>query len=330
MRRIALSAAGLTVSIIAIGILVSSVDLGRTAQAIGTVHVAPLIPVIVLVAVGIVLRSWRWQRLLPGAGSVPVRRIVPVVLIGYLGNSVLPARLGEPIRAYLLARREALRFASVFGSALLERMVDLTVLAMMALAAAVALGAPAWSVQLLALVSLGGLTGIAALAIFGLEPSLRFIHGFVRRWGGRLDRAFASLESFAGGVGGPSRRRPLLSATGISVLIWLADGSICWLVAASFGMGFSLPAAVLVVGIGGLGTSIPSAPGYIGTYELAMSTMARTLGAPASDALGFALVLHAITLIPVATGGIVSLWAVGGEDLWALAHEAQSEGAGPR
>jgi glycosyltransferase 2 family protein len=67
---------------------------------------------------------------------VPVRRIVPVLLIGYLGNAVLPARLGEPIRAHLLARREGLSSALVFGTAVLERIIDLATLAIIAFAAA--------------------------------------------------------------------------------------------------------------------------------------------------------------------------------------------------
>ena len=327
MRRVALSLLGLAASAIAVLVLVRSVDLGLTAQAIGSASILPLVPTVPLVAVGIALRSWRWQRLLPGTGSsVPVRRIVPVVLIGYLGNSVLPARLGEPIRAYVLARQESLSFAAVFGTALLERIVDLTVLALMAFGAAVAVQAPAWAVQLLAIAATGGSIIIAVLVVFGLEPSLRFAHRSLRRLGaGGVDRLLAPFERFAGGIGGRSRRGPLFQATVLSVLIWLVDGTITWLVAGSLGIGFSLAAAVLVVGVGGLGTSIPSAPGYVGTYELAMSTIARALGAAPETALGFALVLHVITLTPVALGGIVSLLTLGNGDLLALARASAVE-----
>src|SRR5438445_3373925 len=156
MRRVVVSLVGLVASAAAVVILLRSVDLGLTARAIGAAQVAPLLPTLPLVALGIWLRSWRWQRLLPEEGrSVPVRRIVPVVLIGYLGNSVLPARLGEPIRAYVLARQESLSIAAVFGTALLERIVDLTVLAVMAFLAATLIGAPSWAVQLLGIAALG-------------------------------------------------------------------------------------------------------------------------------------------------------------------------------
>jgi uncharacterized protein (TIRG00374 family) len=332
MRRMVVSLIGLVARAAAILILVRSVDLGLTARAIGAAQIPPLLPTLPLVALGIWLRSWRWQRLLPEVGqSVPVRRIAPVVLIGYLGNSVLPARLGEPIRAYVLARQESLSFAAVFGTALLERIVDLTVLAVMAFVAAMFVGAPPWAVQLLGIAALGGLAIIAVLAAFGLEPTLRFAHGALARVrAGSLDRVLGAFERFAGGIGGRSRRGPLLQASGLSILIWLVDGSICWLVASSFGLGLSLGGAILVVGIGALGTSIPSAPGYVGTYELATSTMARALGAPPEAALGFALVVHGITLIPVAIGGIVSLLAIGNGDLFSLVRAAQVEQGTPR
>jgi uncharacterized protein (TIRG00374 family) len=332
MRRVALGLVGLVASAAAILILLRSVDLGLTARAIGAAQIAPLLPTVPLVALGIWLRSWRWQRLLPEEGqSVPVRRIAPVVLIGYLGNSVLPARLGEPIRAYLLARQESLSFAAVFGTALLERIVDLTVLALMAFVAATFLGAPAWAVQLLGIAALGGLAIIAVLAVFGLEPTLGFAQRVFARIGASgLDRLLGPFQRFAGGIGGRSRRGPLLQASALSVLIWLVDGSICWLVASSLGLGLSLAGAVLVVGLGALGTSIPSAPGYVGTYELAMSTMARALGAPPEAALGFAIVLHGITLIPVAIGGVVSLLVFGSGDLFALSRAAQVEQEAPR
>ena len=332
MRRVVVSLIGLAASAAAVWILIRSVDLGRTAGAIGAAQIGPLLLTLPLVALGIWLRSWRWQRLLPEEGqTVPVRRIAPVVLIGYLGNSVLPARLGEPIRAYVLARRESLSFAAVLGTALLERIVDLTVLAVMAFLAAEIVGAPPWALQVLGIAAVGGLVIIAVLAIFGLEPSLRFVRRLLAPVrAGALDRFLGPLERFAGGIGGRSRRGPLLQASVLSVFIWLVDGSICWLVAQSLGLGFSLAGAVLVIGIGALGTSIPSAPGYVGTYELAMSTMARALGASPEAALGFAIVLHGITLIPVAIAGIVSLIALGSGDLFSLVRAAQIEQQTPR
>ena len=92
-------------------------------------------------------------------------------------------------------------------------------------------------------------------------------------------------------------------------------------------LGVSLPfaGALLVVGVGALGTSIPSAPGYVGTYELAASATAGALGASGAAALGLAVVLHATTLLPVALSGAVALLLMGRGGLLRLAHEATEE-----
>jgi uncharacterized protein (TIRG00374 family) len=323
----ALSLLGLLASIVAIVVLLASLDLGLTLRIIARAQPALIVGTLPLIAIGITLRSLRWQRLLPGRGaSVPVHRIAPQVLIGYLGNAVLPARMGELVRAYLLARREGLSSAAVFGSALLERIVDLTVLTALALAAAIAIGAPSWAIQLLAIAALAGTVVIGLLATVGLGPLV----GFLRRVFGRLGRhtndgLIGLVERFSSGIGGESRRVPLIQAAAISVVIWLIDGLICWLVARSVAIDISPASAVLVVGVGALGTSIPSAPGYVGTYELAVSTIARALGVSAAPALGFALVLHAATLLPVALAGLISLWLVGNADLLDIARTASVE-----
>ncbi len=69
------------------------------------------------------------------------------MLIGYLGNAVLPARLGDPIRAVLVGRRETIPASSAFGSVVLERAIDTLTLALIAAPAAALAGAPDWAVR---------------------------------------------------------------------------------------------------------------------------------------------------------------------------------------
>jgi uncharacterized membrane protein YbhN (UPF0104 family) len=68
---------------------------------------------------------------------------------------------------------------------------------------------------------------------------------------------------------------------------------------------------MLVSAITVLGTAIPSAPGYVGTFELAASATARSLGVPPEEALAFALLVHALTVLPLAIGGAASLAWIG-------------------
>lgn len=331
-RRLAVGLLGPLISAGAIVIVLQTVDIGQTAEALADTNLAVLAPCLALIAAGIALRAMRWQRLLVPAANraLPVRRIAPVVLIGYLANAVLPARLGEPIRAYLLARREGLNAFEVFGTALLERILDVAVLAVMAFLASLAVGAPAWVVQLTGIAAAGAFLVIGALTLGGLGPVLRFLHRLADH--GRFAAArmiLTRLDQVAQGFGGRSQRLPVAQAAGLTVVIWLVDATVCWLAARSLGSDMSLAAALLVIGVGALGTSIPSAPGAIGTFELAASAAARAVGLAAPAALSLAIVVHATTLLPVALAGAAAMLAMGLGSLSDLARAA-TESPEPR
>ena len=325
-RRLSVGLLGPLISAGAIVIVLQTVDVGQTAEALAATNLAVLAPCLGLVAAGIALRAMRWQRLLVPAANraVPVRRITPVVLIGYLANAVLPARLGEPIRAYLLARREGLKAFEVLGTALLERILDVAVLAMMAFLASLAVGAPSWVVQLTGVAAAGGFLIIGVLTLGGLWPVLRFLGRMADH--GRFAAArmiLTRLDQLAQGFGGRSQRRPIAEAAGLTVVIWLVDTTVCWLAALSLGSDISLAAALLIIGVGALGTSIPSAPGSIGTFELAASAAARAVGLAAPAALSLAILVHAVTLIPVALAGAAAMLAMGLGSLSDLAGAAR-------
>lgn len=331
-RRLAVGLLGPLISAGAIVIVLQTVDIGQTAEALADTNLAVLAPCLALIAAGIALRAMRWQRLLVPAANraLPVRRIAPVVLIGYLANAVLPARLGEPIRAYLLARREGLNAFEVFGTALLERILDVAVLAVMAFLASLAVGAPAWVVQLTGIAAAGAFLVIGALTLGGLGPVLRFLHRLADH--GRFAAArmiLTRLDQVAQGFGGRSQRLPVAQAAGLTVVIWLVDATVCWLAARSLGADISLAAALLVIGVGALGTSIPSAPGAIGTFELAASAAARAVGLAPPAALSLAIVVHATTLLPVALAGAAAMLAMGLGSLSDLARAA-TESPEPR
>ena len=161
---------GLLVSGIAIGVLVTVIDIGETARILAQTNLWFVAATMLLVPAQVLLRTLRWRLLLPPGpdGERPaVGRVMPVLLAGYLGNLILPARLGEPARAYLLARRERIGFAPVLGSVLLERVIDLGSLALVGVWAAVQSGAPEWLVRGMAIVAGIGLALIVAAGGIG-------------------------------------------------------------------------------------------------------------------------------------------------------------------
>lgn len=310
LRRAAVPLAGGLISVAAVIVAANGIDLNRTAALLGQVRPGPLAIAAAALVVQLLVRARRWSLLLPPgpAGRVPARRLVPVVLIGYLGNAVLPARLGDPIRAILVGRREAIPTSAAFGSVVLERAIDTLSLALIAVPAAVVAGAPTWAVQTALLVAVVA-TAIVAVA---QTPIPAAVVGWLgRRVGPALRSGLASAGRFAAAMDGHDRPAALAGAGGLSIVAWVLDGVTYWSVAQALGIDLAPAGAMFVAAITVLGTAIPSAPGYIGTFELAASAAARSLGVPPEQALAYALLVHVLTVLPLAIGGAVSLVWIG-------------------
>ena len=314
MRRWILVLLGVVISVGAIYVVLRSVDLDETARLVTRANLAILSLTLVVVATQIVLRTIRWRVLLrPFApGRLRLRRLAPLLLIGYLGNAVLPARLGEPIRAVLVNRREGIPVPEALGAVFLERLVDVATLGLVAFAAAALAGAPAWVVQIAAIAALLGTGLVVLFAVRSPSAVVRAasrlpVVGRREAYGRSLDR----LARFVGALGQAHPPSSIAIAAAISSVAWLLDATTFWLVAQSLGIDLGFGVAVLVAAVTVLGTAIPSAPGYVGTFELAAASVAVALGVPDAAALGLALVAHGATLLPPAIAGAVSLVLTG-------------------
>jgi len=312
---LALRLVGFLVSLAAVWLVIHSVDLGACAGVLSNANPIPLVACLAVIATQVILRSVRWRLLLPAprhGGGIGVKRIVPVLLVGYLGNAVLPARLGEPIRAYLVARREELDAAEAFGSVVLERVVDTATLAVVAFVAAVVVNAPGWIVQATAIAALIGSAVTGALVVIGPRPLVRLTRGLVAHLPGaaRAEPVLRRLDDFARGIERPCRSGAVVVAAIVSAACWMLDATTFWLVARSIGAPVDPAAALLIAAVTVLGTALPSAPGYVGTFELAAATTAQALGVSAAPALALAVLAHAMTVLPTAGAGAVSLIAM--------------------
>ena len=126
---------GLGVSVLLLLVLFWQVDFHEIRQALSDANYVYLAPSIALYFVGVYFRAFRWRYLLQPLRPLAASRVYPVVVIGYMANNLLPARLGELVRAYYLARREQLSASSALGTVAVERVYDgMTLLAWAAIA----------------------------------------------------------------------------------------------------------------------------------------------------------------------------------------------------
>ncbi len=322
---------GVAVSVGAILLLVLTLDVRNAFVVLGSAAPLPLLAVLPVVALQVVVRSSRWRLVLPRVpegGRARFSSVTSALLIGYLGNAVLPARLGEPIRAAVVGRAERIPIGGAFGAVVLERVVDTAVLAVVGLAAAIAIGAPGWIVNLAVFVAAIGLSLILLLATVGLDPFLAAARWVADRLPGHVRGVARSmlgrLATFVDGVSGHRRRPDVLAAAGLSGIGWLLDATIIALVGFAIGLPIQPGEALVISTVGALATAVPSAPGFLGTFEVAVTAAAVTAGATSAQGLALALATHAIVLGPILIGGLLAL-ARTGSTLGALSGSTSAE-----
>ncbi|HEX5992500.1 MAG TPA: lysylphosphatidylglycerol synthase transmembrane domain-containing protein [Thermomicrobiales bacterium] len=220
------------------------------------------------------VRGWRWSFMLDSAGfnqahgfRIPATpALTEIVVLAYFANSIVPAKLGDVYRGYLLKRESGVPFSAGFGTILAERLVDaMTLVVVLAGAALVVFGTemPSQARPALLLGAFLIVAGVCGLAVLWLTRNsvIRFLPG-------RIQEAFARLQ---GAIFGALRRPGLVF--GIGVLLWLNDGMRVWFVARSLEAGISPAVAILVAVMGALLTVIPFTPAGLGVVELGVGSV---------------------------------------------------------
>jgi uncharacterized membrane protein YbhN (UPF0104 family) len=297
LRLVARIAIGVTVSVVAVLLVSRSADIPAAVGRVLAVDPRWLLLPVLVVMVQLGIRSVRWAGLLTAVGPRPIRarQAVGPLAVGYLGNTVLPARLGEVVRIVLISRRAAVPATPATASVVVERGVDLIALLTVATAASGLSGVTSWLpfAAVVALLVAVGLVLPLADRIADRLPSR--LPAPVLDVLDRLLRAFAA-----------ARPRVVARAWLLSLLAWACDALVIWLCAMAVGAPLSPGTAVLVAAGAAAGAALPAAAGYLGTYELGAMTMAAVAGVPADQALQIALLGHAIAVVPLAVAGLIA------------------------
>ena len=316
---------GIVLSVAAVAILLSAVDLRETGAYLMQANGALLLLAAAVVFLQLATVTLRWSFLLPPApdGRVPWAGLLVPVSLGYLGNFVLPARLGELVRSGYASRRWRIGLAPTIGSVVLERVIDTAVLAAVALIAAILLGSPGWIIQIAAIAAAAGTTVVFVLAGSLGQPIARWLR---TRDHAPLVRAGHVLGGFLLGAA-PDRRTAIAPAALLSAVSWVLEGTVYWLVATAVGVDATLPEALLVAAVTVLATAIPAAPAYVGTFELAATAAAGSLGIAPAAGLAWAVLAHVVTVAPLMVAGVVALIRTGVhmDELVSEARSAEDE-----
>lgn len=295
-------------------------DFKHIVQILGEVRMLPLLICFLLTPLHVLIRSHRWTLMVSSLGRLRVWDAFSLQMVGYFTNSVLPLRMGEVVRGVLLGSRMGITRSSGLGTVLLERVLDMISMLIVMSAVSFLYPFPRQVAE--------GAAAFGALATIGLVVILYLSF--------RRDPFGGSLGRLIGGrrVGRVIREKGEHFAAGFALLrqtqhhfIVVLETGLLWLLYAAQGYltlsAFDFPrqypliaaqpilASFVILVINSIGVSLPSGPAGVGTFH-AIAIFGLSLFDVATDqAAGFALVIHAVTVIFYIFGGLPLMWREG-------------------
>ena len=267
--------------------------------------IAVMIPQYLLIAIAICsvtwfLRGWRYQYILQGlAIRCELLPSTAYILLSQTANLVVPARLGDLVRMFILKDQGKATYSQGLSSIVVERIFDVIMVALLGfLCLNFVINVPGWFYTLILVPLVGGAIFLVLLYSMGmLESDNRYVR-IVLTLLNEIRQASLSLRSLT-----------VLSAS--SLVIWLLDVAVCMVVIAMFREAVSLPVVILAIAIGNLVKAVPLTPGGIGTYEAALAITFSLAGMPAVTATLIAILDHLVKNGVTLAGGIASIYFFG-------------------
>lgn len=298
--------ASLAISAVFVVLAVSKVDLAEMWRSMRQADYLYVLPSAAAVILSLFIRALRWKLLLGPVKTCPVKSLFAATMIGAMGNNVLPARLGEVVRADAIGRKENVSRSASFATIVVERMIDLfTVLLFLGI---VIPSVPSKEIKTGGYTMLGvSLAALAFLMFLRVKSAsaMRLLRFFCRPLPEKLrSRIERMMLSFVDGLGILTKGRHMPAIALLSVLIWLSLTSSVIFMFMAFGWDLPIHAAVVVLVATAFGVMIPAAPGFVGTYHVSCQLGLAIYDIDRASSLGYSIVLHATQWVPVTALGL--------------------------
>lgn len=316
---------GIAVSAAFLYLAFRGADLDRMLEVLRGADYLWMIPAVVLTLGSFAVRAWRWKYFLLGVGPLPFSQLFSATMVGFMGNNVLPARLGEFLRVHSIGKTSGISRSTALGSIVVERIFDLGVLLFLFATVLVAGQIPPdvrnWGIYLVA----------AAVPALGGAVLLRARPQWFLPWVERLApvrfraRLLDIVHKFSAGLATLGNARAVVVAFALSMLMW---GALVGVLVSCFeALDMELPAeaGVVVLVVLAVGTMVPSGPGFIGTLQIAGLIALGQYGIEEELALACTVLFHATQWFPVTA---VGLWFFFRQQL-SLSRIQTTSGNGP-
>jgi glycosyltransferase 2 family protein len=304
-------AVGLLITLIFLALLLYQGDLGSIGEHLSAANYFYLAPAVGVYFLGVWFRAARWRYLLLPLAALSTARLYPIVVIGYMANDLLPARVGELVRAYILGERERLSKLGIVGTIAVERLIDGLTMLLFAGAAGLflPLAEPLGNILRLAAVAYIGSLAVALLLAASEDRRRRMVAWFSAQLPEPVRATLGDgVNRFLDGLYSLRRPRWLAIAGVLSLVSWALEGVTFYVVGFAFQLEQPISVLFLAMAVSTLATTIPSSQGGIGPFEYFCAQTLIMFGTPAALATAYSVTIHAVLLVPVILAGFVHLW----------------------
>ena len=309
---------GVLVSGLLLAIIVWTIDVREAVRALAAADIRWIGPALVILGVSLGVRAWRWRFIMAPVKLINTHRLFSAMMIGFMGNNLLPARVGEFMRAYVIGKTQRVSVSASLATVVVERLFDgLTLLAML-LVSVLVLRFPVESERLTHHIRTAGWLAfgfyLAVLAVCVLlrlyqAPTRRGILAVLsflpERWRAKATQV---LDGFVQGLAVVRGGWHLVPILALSIAAWSIQAVAIWLVLLAFHLKLSLGASFFILAVQAFGVMIPSSPGFIGTFHAASILAMTAYGVGREVALSASIVMHLLFFIPVTVVGLIYLW----------------------
>ena len=310
--------AGLIISFVFLYLAFSKVDLPRLWAVINSARLWPLYLVVAIAFLQYVIRALRWGILLEPIKIVSYSNCFLCVLVGFAANSVFPARLGEFVRAGCLGRKEEIRGGVVFGSIVVDRFFDgFTLLLVLVIGLMGTTFLPQWEALGDGLRTAGVIVLLAYLFLIFSLVGFKLKADFFFNLLGRLlffippslrTKVIDTLWHFSQGLVLIKSPRKWILAVLYSFLLWFTHLLQIQLIESAVNVSLPFLSTFIILALASFGAMIPSGPGFIGTFHLAVQYGFMIYGILEEEALSAAILWHASTVLPTIIFGALAVF----------------------
>ncbi|MGJ3238290.1 MAG: lysylphosphatidylglycerol synthase transmembrane domain-containing protein [Anaerolineae bacterium] len=309
-NRLKIGLLGTVVTALALYFIATQLNLALFWQAWTSARYVYVVPCLILLLIGLITRAFRWQVLLNG--DLPFNRTFSIMNVAYLVNGLLPLRIGELARVYLVSRtRESIPIPTTTSTIIVERLLDLLAVGMMVLLALMLGTVPdqiriaSGAAALVALIGFGVLIVLASHRDWALQMSRRILQyvPLLNRYADTLERWFGQ---FLTGLIPLTQSRALVLAFFWTALSWMISVMAGYVLMFAFFPQASVAATMLYIAAAAFAIALPAVPGNIGTYEASILLALLAMGYEQSNsAVAFAVMVHAVNVFVHAVTGLV-------------------------